>query len=438
MSKKFIIKESTRNRCQVFKLTPETQNKFQPISLELFHFLYKATAIDFSIFIRVGSEMIEYIKATELSKELLRHIWIASMKEEAEVEICVLKKDHPRFTRVIDSVRDQKIELLVEKHPALDRKTLQVFTDLSGASQMVLRGGLNQTVARKVSAAASFMVSNLMDNDLAMSTLSRMITIDPTLYDHSASVAMFSGIMAKQYLKEKIGNKQTELIAQCGLYHDAGKACIPNAILNKPGSFTKEEFEIMKTHAILGYKDLTKAIEQGSPIDEIVARVALEHHERFTGKGYPHGLKGRFEDDPEHGIHVYSRIVAIADSYSALLMERVYKPALPAEKALELLQSNADEHYDPDIFYPFINAMKKSLNALAIREKNMHGEIYLVDEGETLARKIKETNSRRKSTNKTETKQAENQKPGCTKDHVHGPGCADHHKETMKRLIKKK
>ena len=71
--------------------------------------------------------MIEYIKATELSKELLRHIWIASMKEEAEVEICVLKKDHPRFTRVIDSVRDQKIDLLVEKHPALDRKTSSIY-----------------------------------------------------------------------------------------------------------------------------------------------------------------------------------------------------------------------------------------------------------------------------------------------------------------------
>lgn len=389
MTKRFIIKESTRKRCKVFKLDADKRRSFQPISLELFHYLYKAQTIDFSIFIRVGDEMIEYIKATELSQELLRHIWIASMKEEAEVEVCVLKKDHPKFTRVIDNVRHSKIQVLVEKHPALDQKTLQVFSDLSGASQMVLRGGINKMVASKVSAAASYMVANLMENDLAMSTLSRMITIDPTLYDHSASVAMFSGIMAKQYLKEKLATKQTEIIAQCGLYHDAGKACIPHSILNKPGSFTEEEYEIMKSHAVLGYKDLKKAIEDGSPIDEVVAQVALEHHERFTGNGYPNGLKGRLEEQDD-GIHVYARIVAIADSYSALLMERVYKPALPAKKAIELLEKSAYQHFDPDIFFPFIDAMKRSLNLLSEREKDLHGQIFVVEKGENVAKKIKD------------------------------------------------
>ncbi|MDB2447286.1 HD domain-containing protein [bacterium] len=416
MGKRFIIKESTRNRCKVFKLSDERRTHFQPISLELFHFLYKAQTIDFSIYIRVADEMIEYIKATELSQELLRHIWLASMKEEAEVEICVLKKDHPKFTRVINTVRDSKIKVLVEKHPALDRKTLQVFNDLSGASQMVLRGGLNKSVAAQVKAAASYMVSNLMENDFAMSTLSKMITIDPTLYDHSASVAMFGGIMAKQYLKEKIGTKQTEIIAQCGLYHDAGKACIPNSILNKPGSFTEEEFEVMKTHAVLGYKDLTKAIENGSPIDDVVARVALEHHERFTGHGYPHGLKGRYEEDEKNGIHVYARIIAIADSYSALLMERVYKPALPAKKAIELLEQNAMNHFDPDIFLPFIDSMKRSLQLLSEREKNMHGQIYVVEEGENTASKIKETQKKNM--------------PLSTEKHSHS---CSHHKPVIKK-----
>jgi len=388
MSKRLIIKESTRNRCKIFKLSQGRKAHFQPISLELFHYLYKTPVIDFSIFVRVGDEMIEYIKPTELSKELLRHIWIASMREKAEVEVCVLKKDHAKFTRVIDEVRETKITKLLDAHPTLDKKTLRVFSDLSSASQMVLRGGINQNTVDRVSAAASYMVANLMDNELAMSTLSKMIVMDPTLYDHSASVSMFGGLMAKQYLKEKIGTKQTELIAQCGLYHDAGKACIPNAILNKPGSFTPEEYEIMKTHAVLGYKELSKAIEQGSPINKVVARVALEHHERFTGKGYPYGLKGRLEEDPENGIHVYSRIISIADSYSALLMERVYKPALPAQQAIDILTKNAYENFDPDIFFPFINAMQDSIEKLSEKEKNHHGQIFIVEKGENAAKKI--------------------------------------------------
>ena len=127
--------------------------------------------------------------------------------------------------------------------------------------------------------------------------------------------------MQKQYYGDKASKKEIDLIAECGLYHDAGKANIPNSILNKPGKFTDEEYEIMKTHAYLGYKILSKAIKDGCPIEEIVARVALEHHERFKGNGYPYGRVGKFEDDPENGIHVYSRIVAIADCYSALLME---------------------------------------------------------------------------------------------------------------------
>ena len=120
----------------------------------------------------------------------------------------------------------------------------------------------------------------------------------------------------------------------------------------------------------------------------MVARVALEHHERFTGKGYPYGLKGRLEEDPENGIHVYSRIISIADSYSALLMERVYKPALPAQQAIDILTKNAYENFDPDIFFPFINAMQDSIEKLSEKEKNHHGQIFIVEKGENAAKKI--------------------------------------------------
>jgi len=426
-SKKFIIKESTRQRCKVFRVDSIDRRHFMPISMELFHFLYEAPTIDFSIFIRVDQEMVEYIKASELSKELLKHIWLASIKDDSEVEICVQSSDHAKFTRVIDSVRDQKIKRLVEREPALDSKTLFSFVNLSAASQMVLRGGINQEATRKVAAAASFMVSNLMDNNYSIATLSRMIQIDPSLYDHSAAVAMFSGIMGNASYQGKLSQKNVEALTQCGLYHDAGKACIPHAVLNKPGSFTPEEFEIMKTHAILGYKFLTKSIDEGASIERIVAEVALQHHERFTGKGYPHGKKGRLEEDPENGIHPFARIVAIADSYSALLMERVYKPALPAEEALRLLEANAVEHFDPLFFKPFVAALKKSLNLYEEKKGSLNGNIYVVEKGDNVAKKImakKNTKSQ-----KEETPSQKNPHDA----HVHDKNC-DHETPSHKKL----
>ena len=221
-SKKFIIKESTRKRCRVIPLDANNRRQFHPISMELFHLLYEAQTINFSIYIRVEQEMVEYIKPTELSKELLKHVWIASIKDDSDIDICVQTVDLNKFTQVIDTVRDQKIKKLVEKEPALDTKTLIAFVNLSGASQMILRGGITEDTTRKVTAAASFMVSNLMDNNFAMATLSRMIQMDPTLYDHSAAVAMFSGIMGKQAYQEKLTKKNTNLWRKLTKHRDSG------------------------------------------------------------------------------------------------------------------------------------------------------------------------------------------------------------------------
>jgi HD-GYP domain-containing protein (c-di-GMP phosphodiesterase class II) len=122
--------------------------------------------------------------------------------------------------------------------------------------------------------------------------------------------------------------------------------------------------------------------------------VALEHHERFTGRGYPAGKRGRWEEDPELGIHVYSRIISIADAYSALLMKRVYKPALPAEKALELMERSAPDDFDPDIFKPFADGVRVSLATLKKRKEVMEantGAIYMIDADEKLVKQIQES-----------------------------------------------
>ena len=119
--------------------------------------------------------------------------------------------------------------------------------------------------------------------------------------------------------------------------HDIGKVGIADDILLKPGRLTAEEFEIMKRHSMIGYDILkgsrSKTLQSG-------AEIALSHHEKFDGTGYPKGLAG-------HDIPIFSRIVAVADVFDALTSVRPYKKAWPLEDVKRHLQAEAGTHLDP-------------------------------------------------------------------------------------------
>ncbi len=388
----FRLREETIKRCNIFQLTPERARKFRPVNSELFHYLQDMETNKFGLYFRIEDTMIEYLRPGELSKELLDQLWSAMQKSGKRLEINVLKSEYGLFEQAIDAVRQEKIQRVLAMDPALDRRAVEVFRSLSAASQLVVKGGVNAEVAEQVKASASFMVSNLLDSGTAIATLSRMVIHDPTLYDHSASVAMFGGMIATRCLKKSLAPKDVEVVAQCGLYHDIGKTCVPSAVLNKPGKFTDEEFAIMKTHAALGETELSNTIKAGAPIDVVAIRVAGEHHERFQGGGYPKGKAGRLEENPESGIHLYTRIISIADVYSALLMKRVYKPAYEAQDAIRVMSESASRDFDPDIFGSFVREVVESLNELQGRSKMQgRGRILFFDEQGTLReRKVDE------------------------------------------------
>jgi HD-GYP domain-containing protein (c-di-GMP phosphodiesterase class II) len=380
LEKKYVLKEETRKRCHIFKLTAANRAKFVQVNSELLGYLREAASIDFSVYFRIADTMVEFMKPAEFSKELVDQIHSALLKEYDGLEICMRAVDRPRLLIMVEKVRRKKLDALIQKEPHLDRKVLEVFGNLSNASQLVVRGGINQDVAKQVESAAAFLVDNLFDSQSAIATLSRMVTHDSTLYDHSASVAMLAALIGSQHLDRPLNKKEAYLVAQCGLYHDVGKTCVPSNILNKPGKFTPEEFEVMKKHAEFGEQELMAVIQNGAPIHEIAARVAGEHHERWNGQGYPRGRKGALSDQNPEGIHLYTRIVTIADVYSALLMKRVYKPAYEPQDAMLIMAKNAKEEYDPDIFPRFVRGVVQSLNKLETQQGR--GRIlYLDDSG---------------------------------------------------------
>ncbi len=150
--------------------------------------------------------------------------------------------------------------------------------------------------------------------------------------NHIMRVCAYSELLA---LAMKLPGEQILKIRRYASLHDVGKVGIPDDLLKKPGELTSEEFESMKRHTVMGYEMLELA-----RADVMAKNIALCHHEKFNGKGYPLGLKG-------YDIPLEARIVALADVFDALTTKRVYKNAYPLPMARQIIEEQRGEHFDP-------------------------------------------------------------------------------------------
>ena len=166
---------------------------------------------------------------------------------------------------------------------------------------------------------------------------------DEYTYSHCINTAFYAMLMAKWL---KFSEPDIKKVIQAGLLHDVGKAKLPIEILNKKGNLTKDEYEIIKNHTILGYGMLNDIVD----IDSEVKLAALLHHERVDGSGYPFGA------DPEF-VNKYSRIIAVADVYDAMTSDRVYKKRSTPFEAFEMLQTVGVGIFDTSVVHAFLKNM---------------------------------------------------------------------------------
>jgi response regulator RpfG family c-di-GMP phosphodiesterase len=147
-------------------------------------------------------------------------------------------------------------------------------------------------------------------------------------------------------LAEKLGlsPEMQELLSLAAPMHDVGKVAIPDAILNKPAPLSPQEWEIMSKHAQIGHDILHGS---SSALLQVASKIALTHHERYDGTGYPNGLLGG-------SIPIAGRIAAVIDAFDAMVSERPYKEAWPLPKALEMLQRGRGNRFDPDVIDAFL------------------------------------------------------------------------------------
>lgn len=199
---------------------------------------------------------------------------------------------------------------------------------------------------------------NKMQNGLILVLADMVESRDKNTGDHVRKTAAYTDIIMRQmkkegiYLDELTDEFMYDVVNSAPL-HDIGKIQVSDAILNKPGKLTDEEFEIMKTHTSAGAEVIEHAMEMVSGEDsgylEEAKYLAFFHHEKWNGKGYPLGLY-------QTEIPLSARIMAVADVFDALVSKRSYKDGFPFEKAMSIIQEGAGSHFDPNIVEAFVHA----------------------------------------------------------------------------------
>ena len=199
-------------------------------------------------------------------------------------------------------------------------------------------------------------ILSLESRDVVIFALAKLAeSRDPQTGAHLERMREYCRVLAEELsgwekYSDEIDGQYVELLYMTSPLHDIGKVGIPDNVLLKPGKFTDEEFEIMKQHTLIGGQTLDAAV-RAHPEAEFLRMaydIAMTHHERYDGGGYPHGLKGQ-------EIPLCGRITALADVYDALTTRRVYKPKIAHESTRKIVLEGSGKHFDPDVIQAFRN-----------------------------------------------------------------------------------
>lgn len=231
----------------------------------------------------------------------------------------------------------------IQVHDAIDEK-LKIEA-LSDIKQIFFDFRNNHTIVDKNYMRGLENIARKLVEDVACNAdfLIDMIELkgyDDYTYFHSLNVAILSIAIG---ISLELDEFRLYEIALSGLLHDIGKIAIPINIINKPSALTTEEYEIVKEHPI----NAANHLNYKNAVSSNVYYAVISHHEKYDGTGYPYGLEGS-------NIHLYGRILAVADVYDALTSNRPYrKPCFPNE-AIEFIMGNSGVHFDPDVVRAFL------------------------------------------------------------------------------------
>ena len=290
-----------------------------------------------------GASGLDLVKAIQNRIPDTSVVMVSSM-EEAETAIECLQQG--AFGFVLKPYQPR--EILVQVNGALRRRMLEIaYRDREAQLAQKVR---EQTVeirnSREEIALRLIAASEHRDNETGM---------------HVRRIGLYAAEMARLM---GWGQESVDTIQSAAPMHDIGKIGVPDAILQKPSSLTEEEWVIMKRHTTMG-----ATILKGStvPFIQMGARIAIGHHEKWDGSGYPKGLKGE-------AITLEARITALVDVYDAVSNRRHYKEPWPEDRVVDLIQKGSGSHFDPQLVALFLSHLDPFRTILLANPDEAHDE----------------------------------------------------------------
>ncbi|MBM7582703.1 diguanylate cyclase (GGDEF)-like protein [Caldicoprobacter guelmensis] len=309
---------------------------------------WQASPRGFSIAVIVadinGLKMINDVYGVQEGDNMLKRAARMLAKNCRKTDI-VARWDGDEFLILLPQISEQGVEKIIERIKGECSQEKDEKIPLSMAFGYAVKKkpveSLNQIVreAEEMMYRVKLMEERSYRNAIVNSMLMALVTKSAETEEHAERLKDYCLIIGR---KMGLSSRELDELALLAILHDIGKVGIRESILQKPGPLTSEEWEEMKKHSEFGWR-IAKAIPELTHIAEYI----LCHHERWDGQGYPRGLKG--EEIP-----LLSRILAVVDAYDAMTSDRVYRKAMPREKAFAELKRNAGTQFDPQVVEVFL------------------------------------------------------------------------------------
>lgn len=229
-------------------------------------------------------------------------------------------------------------ELRKEVTTTIESTFTQIQTNLENNHSLVI-----ENASKKLANLIKHLLIEIKSDEDLLSLLADVYIYDEYIFTHSLNVTLYSLAIGQ---KLQLPPSELETLGLGALLHDVGKMKVRTEVLMKPGQLTEEEFIEMQQHPTYGFQ-LLKDVHS---ISLLVAHCAYQHHERMNGTGYPRGLKG-------NDIHLFGRIIAVADVFDAVTSNRVYRKAMLPHEGLEILFAGAGTLFDPQVVDAFRHAV---------------------------------------------------------------------------------